>query len=100
MTRFFVPGEAPGNPARRAYAELRAYAEACTGRAVREQRIYSLSCRREGGDSETRVGEMDPCGGGTVHAIFATSGGGYAIVWRGGHTEVTKSQTYEAVEFD
>lgn len=99
MTQFFVPGAAPGNQAQRAYDELRTYAEARTGRAVREKRIFSLSARRDGGDSETRVGEVDPCGGGTVHAIFATSGG-YTIVWRGGHSEVTKSQTYEAVEFD
>jgi len=95
---FFVPGAAPGAATARAYEEMRGYAEARTGRKVRHDRIFSLSCRRGGVDSEARVGDVDPFGGHLVHAIFATSEG-YTIVWPGGHADVTKRQTYEAVAF-
>ena len=99
MTRFFVPGASPGTETVRVYDELRRYAEAQTGTPTRATRICALNCRRGGADSKTRVGEPDPCGGGTVDAIFATRDG-YTIVWRDGHAEVTRRQTYEAIEFD
>jgi hypothetical protein len=96
---FFVPGKAAGEPTRRAYAELRGYAEARTGRLARRDLIFALSCRRGGEDTEARVGEPDPCGGGTVLAIFA-SREAYTIVWRGGHGSVSRRATYEAIPFD
>ena len=99
MPSFFVPGSAPGEPTRRAYEELRAYAEASTGLLARRELIFAVSCRRGGADTETRVGEPDPGGGGTVLAIFA-SRDGYTIVWRGGHGNVRRRETYEAIPFD
>lgn len=99
MTRFFVPGSPPGRHSERAYDELRSYAEARSGLPVRATRILALVCRRDGSDSESRVGETDPCGGGTVHAIFATSSG-YTIIWEGGYANVGRRQIYEAIPFD
>ncbi len=98
MTPFFVPGSALGEPADRAYEDLRDRAELDAGRAPRSRRIYSLSCRRGGTDCETAVGEQD-LGGELVHAIFDV-GDGYAIYVAGGHEIVTKRQTYAVVEFD
>ena len=99
MTRLFVPGASPGAQTRQAHDELRRYAEARTGRSTRPTGVYAVNCRRDGADSATRVGERDPCGGEIVRAIFATSHG-HTIVWRGGLIEVSKRQTYDAIEFD
>lgn len=99
MTSFFVPGTRPGTDTDRAYDELRAHTELQTGRPTRPTRIFALSSRRDGADSETRVGERDPCAGKTVHAIFATTEG-YTVIWEGGHTDLTKRQVYEAISFD
>jgi hypothetical protein len=99
MTRFFVPGAPSDVQAERAYGDLRAYAEARAGRPTRATRIQALICRREGGDSETRVGERDPCGGGTVHAIFATTEG-YTVIWEGGYANLSRRQIYAAIPFD
>ena len=99
MSRFFVPGALPGGEAERAYDELRTYAENRAGRPTRATRIEALHCRRDGADSEFRVGESDPGSGGTVHAIFAT-GDGYAVVWEGGHAILSKRQIYQAIPFD
>jgi hypothetical protein len=99
MPPFFVPGTLAGEPTRRAYDELRAYAEASTGSLARRDLIFAVSCRRDGADTEARVGEPDPCSGGTVLAIFA-SRDGYTIVWRGGHGSVSRRATYEAIPFD
>jgi hypothetical protein len=99
MTAFFVPGEAPGTPTEQAYEELRCYAEGRTGCSTRRESIFALSCRRDGADSETRVGEPDPHRGQTVLAIFASKDG-YTIVWRGGHASVSRKQTYQAIPFD
>jgi hypothetical protein len=95
----FVPGADPGPPTKRAYEELRCYAEGRTGCVTRRQSIFALTCRRDGADSETRVGEADPQRGQTVLAIFANKDG-YTIVWHGGHANVTRKQTYEAIPFD
>ena len=99
MARFFVPGSAPGKPTRQAYEKLRGYAEERAGQLATRDPIFALSCRRNGTDSETRVGEPDPCEGNTVLAIFA-SRDGYTIVWRNGHTSVGRRDTYEAIPFD
>lgn len=99
MTAFFIPDTPPGEHTDRAYEDLRRYAALTAGSPPRSRRIFSLSCRREGADSETRVGRDDPSGGETVHAIFDV-GHGYAVLWRGGHAIVAKKQTYAAVEFD
>ena len=99
MTAFFVPGTPSGEHTDRAYEDLCRYAESAAGRPPRSRRIFALSCRRGGMDSEARVGRDDPVGGDLVHAIFDV-GDGYLVVWRNGHTTVTKRQTYEAVDFD
>jgi hypothetical protein len=99
MTAFFVPGAAPGTPTQRAYEELRCYAEGRTGHSTRHESIFGLSFRRDGADSETRVGEPDPYRGQTVLAIFA-SRDGYTIVWQDGHASVPRKQCYEAIPFD
>jgi hypothetical protein len=99
MTAFFIPDTPPGQHTDRAYEDLRRHAALTSGRPPRTRRIFSLSCRREGADSETRVGDDDPAGGETVHAIFDV-GDDYAIVWRGGHAIVAKRQTHAALEFD
>src|SRR5581483_3388332 len=99
MTAFFVPGASPGADTDRVYGELRARTEHRTGRRIRPTRIYALNSRREGADSEARVGERDPCSGEPVHAIFATNDG-YTIMWSGGHADLSKRQIYEAIPFD
>jgi hypothetical protein len=99
MTAFFVPGTAPGGHAERAYDELRAGAQARTARRIRATRIHAVSCRRGGTDSSLRVGECDPSGGGTVHAIFATSDG-YTVVCGEGYVDLSRRQIYEAIPFD
>ncbi len=99
MTPFFLPGASPGLDSDRSYSELRAGTEKQIGRPIRGTRIYAIDARREGTDSETRVGERDPCSGETVRAIFATTDG-YTVVWEGGHVDLSKRQTYEAIPFD
>ena len=99
MTSFFLPGVLPGVEADRAYAELRAAAEERIGCGIRAIRIYSLSARREGADSVTRVGEIDPCSGATVRAIFATQQG-YTVICEEGNVDLSTRQVYEAVPFE
>lgn len=99
MTAFFLPGASPGVARDRAYSQLREQTEMRLGKPVRATRIYAVDARREGADSETRVGERDPCSGETVRAIFATAAG-YTVIWDGGHIDLTKRQTYEAIPFD
>ncbi len=96
MTGFFVPGVCVGDQDD-VYEDLRRHAEDDAGRAPRPLRIYQLSCRRDGADCETSVGDHGP--GGTVHAIFDV-GDRYAVYLQGGHDIVTKRQTYAVVEFD
>lgn len=99
MTPFFLPGAPPSVDLDRTYAELRDRTEKRIGRPVRATRIYSVDARREGADSETRVGERDPCTGETVRAIFATRAG-YTVIWEGGHVDLSKHQIYQAIPFD
>ena len=99
MTLFFLPGALPGTETDRVYDELRARTERRTGRVTRATRIYALNSRRDGADSNTRVGESDPCTGQTVRAIFATKEG-YTVIWEGGHVDLSKRQIYEAIPFE
>ena len=99
MTAFFVPGASAGVETDRTYGELRARAERQSGEPIRATRIYALSARRDGADSETRVGECDPGTGETVRAIFATASG-YTVVLAAGNVDLTKRQIYEAIPFD
>ena len=100
VTPFFLPGTSPGSDIDRAYADLRAGTEIRTGRPTSPTRIYALSCRREGTDLETRVGERDPCMGATVHAIFKTNEGYTVVCDGGGHVDLRKRQIYAEIAFD
>lgn len=99
MKSFFLPGLPAGADAERAYDELRVLTEKRTGRVSPTAPIYALHARRDGTDSQTRVGESDPCTGYTVRAIFATRDT-YTVVWEGGHADVSKRQTYEVTCFE
>ena len=99
MTAFFVPGTSPGTQAESTYDELRAGAQARTERPIRATRIHAVTCRLGGTDSSLCVGESDPTGGGTVHAIFATSDG-YTVARGEGYVHLTRRQIYEAIPFD
>jgi hypothetical protein len=69
LTRFFVPDET-GRAAADRYDEIRRAAEERTGHTPLEKRIAALTCRRDGRDLETVVGEADPVCGDTVMAIL------------------------------
>lgn len=99
MTPFFLPGTRAGVDSARAYAELRAHTEERIGRSIRATRIYSVDARRDGADTETRVGERDPCTGETVRAIFATTEG-YTVICGRDHVDLSKRQIYQAIPFD
>jgi hypothetical protein len=99
MTAFFLPGARPGVDPDRMYAELRADTARRIGQPIRATRIYGVDARREGTDSETRVGELDPCAGETVRAIFATAAG-CTVIWEGGHVDLSKRQIYQAILFE
>lgn len=98
MSSFFVPGARSGADSALEHAALRTSAEERMGCATRAGRIYALDCRRDGIDSRTRVGDLDPCAGKTVRAIFATRDG-YTVVWDGGHADLPRRQVYEAIPF-
>lgn len=99
MTQFFLPGSSRDVDPESTYAELRAHTKERIGHPVRATRIYAVDARREGADSETRVGERDPCSGETVRAIFATTTG-YTVIWQDGHADLNKHQIYEVIPFD
>lgn len=57
MTAFFVAGiEGQGKQAEAAYSELRARSLAVVGCPARSRRIFKLSCRFDGSDTEIEVG--------------------------------------------
>jgi hypothetical protein len=99
VTSFFLPGVRAGVDPDRAYDDLRKRTEKRTGGVARAARIYSLHARRDGSDSQTRVGESDPCTGKIVRAILATKDG-YTVIWEGGHADVSKRQIYEVINFE
>jgi hypothetical protein len=69
MTPFFIP-DCAGRAAHETYDQIRDAAERTTGHRPTERRISGLTCRRDGIDLETKVGEADPVLGETVVAIL------------------------------
>jgi hypothetical protein len=69
VTRFFVP-DRTGRAATERYDAIRQAAQESTGHCPTDRRIAALTCRREGRDLETIVGQADPVCGGTVIAIL------------------------------
>jgi hypothetical protein len=71
MTTFFIPGLGRDEASNEGvYADFRRAAQARTGHEPRADRIFKLSCRRQGADCEVEVGEPDPVVGRTVLAIL------------------------------
>jgi hypothetical protein len=71
MTAFFVPGvEGKGKQAEAAYSELRERSLAVVGSPARSRRIFKLSCRFDGSDTEIEVGRRLASGSNVVAAIL------------------------------
>ena len=71
MTAFFVAGvEGKGKQAEAAYSELRERSLAVVGSPARLRRIFKLSCRFDGSDTEIEVGRRLASGSGVVAAIL------------------------------
>ncbi len=71
MTAFFVAGiEGKGKQAEAAYSELRERSLAVVGSPARSRRIFKLSCRFDGSDTEIEVGRRLASGREVVAAIL------------------------------
>lgn len=71
MTAFFVAGiEGRGKEAEVAYSELRERSLAVVGSPARSRRIFKLSCRFDGSDTEIEVGRRLASGSDVVAAIL------------------------------
>jgi hypothetical protein len=71
MTAFFVAGiEGKGKQAEDAYSELRERSLAVVGSPARSRRIFKLSCRFDGSDTEIEVGRRLASGSDVVAAIL------------------------------
>ena len=70
MTAFFVPGLDVGASEEDVYSDFRRTAQARSGHAPLEGRIFKLTCRRGGVDCVAEVGKPDPICGHTVLAIL------------------------------
>lgn len=71
MTTFFVAGvDGQGKQAEDAYSELRARSQAVVGCPARSRRIFKLSCRFDGSDTEIEVGRRLSSGREVVAAIL------------------------------
>lgn len=71
MTTFFVAGvESGGEPAERAYGELRERSRIVVGCPAKQRRIFKISCRFQGHDQEIEVGRPLSDGGDPVLAIL------------------------------
>jgi hypothetical protein len=71
MTAFFVAGiEGQGKRAEAAYDELRERSQVVVGCPARSRRIFKLSCRFDGCDSEIEVGRQLSHGSDVVAAIL------------------------------
>jgi hypothetical protein len=71
MTTFFVAGiEGQGKGGEEVYRELRERSQVVVGCPARSRRIFKLSCRFEGCDSEIEVGRQLAHGSDVVAAIL------------------------------
>jgi hypothetical protein len=71
MTAFFVAGiEGRGKQVEAAYSELRERSLAVVGSPARSRRIFKLSCRFDGSDTEIEVGRRLSSGSDVVAAIL------------------------------
>jgi hypothetical protein len=71
MTAFFVAGiDGQGKQAEAAYSELRDRSQAVVGCPARSRRIFKLSCRFDGSDTEIEVGRRFSSGSDVVAAIL------------------------------
>jgi hypothetical protein len=71
MTAFFVAGiEDRGKQTEAAYSELRERSLAVVGSPARSRRIFKLSCRFDGSDTEIEVGRRLASGSDVVAAIL------------------------------
>lgn len=71
MTAFFVAGiDGKGKQAEDAYSELRERSLAVVGSPARARRIFKLSCRFDGSDTEIEVGRRLASGSDVVAAIL------------------------------
>lgn len=71
MTAFFVAGiEGKGKQTEDAYSELRERSLAVVGSPARSRRIFKLSCRFDGSDTEIEVGRRLASGSDVVAAIL------------------------------
>jgi hypothetical protein len=71
MTAFFVAGiEGQGKRAEDAYSELRERSQAVVGCPARSRRIFKISCRFDGSDTEIEVGRRLSSGSDIVAAIL------------------------------
>jgi hypothetical protein len=71
MTAFFVAGiEGEGKQTEAAYSELRERSLAVVGSPARSRRIFKLSCRFDGSDTEIEVGRRLSSGREVVAAIL------------------------------
>ncbi|MFZ2112894.1 MAG: hypothetical protein WAU77_04085 [Solirubrobacteraceae bacterium] len=71
MTAFFIAGiEGQGKQVEAAYSELRERSLAVVGSPARSRRIFKLSCRFDGSDTEIEVGRRLSSGSDIVAAIL------------------------------
>jgi hypothetical protein len=71
MTAFFIAGiEGKGKQVEAAYSELRERSLAVVGSPARSRRIFKLSCRFDGSDTEIEVGRRLASGSDIVAAIL------------------------------
>jgi hypothetical protein len=71
MTAFFVAGiDGQGKQAEAAYSELRDRSQEVVGCPARSRRIFKLSCRFDGSDTEIEVGRRFSSGSDIVAAIL------------------------------
>ncbi|MBJ7330851.1 MAG: hypothetical protein JHC95_13200 [Solirubrobacteraceae bacterium] len=96
---FFVPGNAEGQPAERAYERLRDRAKRDIGANIRQRRIFALHCRFEGQDRHFQVGEPTEPDGPNVVAIFECTTGMRYHVYREMSPPVAFKSVYSVTEF-
>jgi hypothetical protein len=97
MTAFFVAGiEGQGKQAEAAYSELRERSLAVVGSPARSRRIFKISCRFDGSDTEIEVGRRLASGSDVVAAIL-DHGREEAFVVHTDGVDDSKEDDHEAV---